>query len=163
MLCKRRVEMRQIVVKYAMYPCKNGILQGRYRFQGSGRGKLGGSFVRGLLVKGLCSLHDNAKESKSVVFNKVRIKNLRDDCMLGSAFRGFDGCFEHCVLFQNPKDWCEQLVHALSITNVRVQFAKDKEDIQHDGLGVWLAKVKIVRHASVDILHDFCTQSLVLP
>jgi len=53
-------------------------------------------------------------------------------------------------------------VHALPVSHIRVQFAKHKKDIQQHSLRLWLTKVYVVGHASVDILHDFGTQCLVL-
>jgi hypothetical protein len=53
-------------------------------------------------------------------------------------------------------------MHTLSVAKIRVQLAKDKEDVQHHALCVRLAKVEVLGHAAVDVLLDFGAEFFVL-
>ena len=53
-------------------------------------------------------------------------------------------------------------MHALPIADIRVELAEYKQDIRKHLLCLWLAEVEVLRHASVNILLDLCSELLIL-
>lgn len=59
------------------------------------------------------------------------------------------------ILLNDPKDWCQELMHSLSISDIRIEFGVDEENIQQFFLRGWLSKEVVVLHTPSHILEDF--------
>ena len=140
-----------------------GINPGQVVFEDSGAAsKHGRVFGCGSSIGGrieeLCSVHDDGEEHVRVMLNVGRVQHVYKRMVLCAHLVAshVDG-----VSFDNPQHGGEYLVHALTIANVGMHLAPDKQNVQHHVLGGGLAKVDIVGHASLNFLEDFGAQFFV--
>ena len=95
--------------------------------------------MRGLLVEALRILHDLTEESKCIMFDMVGVVDCTDYSVL--AHRLATLAQIHSISFNHPQHGRQQLVHTLSVPQIRIQLAEDEEDVQHHALCVRLAEV----------------------
>ena len=53
-------------------------------------------------------------------------------------------------------------MHALPVAYVGVQLAEYEKDIQENSLRIWFAEIRVLWHATDDILEDLAAELLIL-